>query len=80
MVTLYNEETGATLGEISEEQLEFLEDQLVEEGAEDPDYFINLDTVDMLAQRGADADLIALLRRAIGTTEGVEITWSEEAG
>ncbi len=77
MVTLYNEETRATLGEISEEQLQFLEDQLVEEGVEDPDYFINLDTVDMLAQRGADAALVALLRQAVGTTSGIEITWSE---
>ncbi|MCX6050107.1 MAG: galactosyldiacylglycerol synthase [Chloroflexi bacterium] len=78
MITLYNEETGAALGEISEGQLEFLEAQLVEEGAEDPDYFINLDTVDLLVQRGADADLAALLKQAIGTTDGIEITWSEE--
>ena len=79
MITLYNEATGAALGEISEAQLKFLEDQLVEEGAEDPDYFINQDTVDLLAQRGADAALIALLKQAIGTTEGIEITWSEAA-
>ena len=78
MITLYNEETGATLGEITEEQLAFLEEQLVEEGEEDPDYFINLDTVDMLAQRGADPALVALLKQAIGTSEGIEITWSEE--
>ncbi|CAN5786915.1 hypothetical protein BH10CHL1_BH10CHL1_50740 [soil metagenome] len=79
MITLYNEETGAALGEITEAQLEFLEDQLVEEGAEDADYFINLDTVDLLAQRGADAALVTLLKQAIGATEGIEITWSEEA-
>lgn len=78
MITLYNEETGASLGEITEEQLEFLEEQLVEEGAEDPDYFINQDTIDMLAQRGADQALIALLRQAVGSGEGIEITWSEE--
>ena len=79
MITLYNEETGAALGEITEAQLEFLEEQLVEEGAEDADYFINLDTVDLLAQRGADAPLVTLLKQAIGATEGIEITWSEEA-
>ncbi len=78
MLTLYNEETGAKLGEISEEQLQFLEAQLVEEGAEDPDYFINQDTIDMLAQRGADQALIAMLRQAVGNGEGIEITWSEE--
>jgi len=78
MITLYNEETGATLGEITEEQLEFLEEELVEEGEEDPDYFIDLDTVDMLAQRGADPALLALLRQAIGQGDGIEITWSEE--
>lgn len=79
MITLYNEETGATLGEITEEQLEFLEDELVEEGEEDPDYFIDQDTVDMLAQRGADPALLALLRQAIGKGDGIEITWSEES-
>ncbi len=79
MITLYNEETSAALGEITEAQLEFLEEQLVEEGTEDADYFINLDTVDLLTQRGADADLVALLKQAIGTTEGIEITWSDEA-
>ena len=78
MLTLYNEETGAKLGEISEEQLQFLETQLVEEGVEDPDYFINQDTIDMLAQRGADQALIAMLRQAVGNGEGIEITWSEE--
>ncbi len=78
MLTLYNEETGAKLGEISEEQLQFLEAQLVEEGVEDPDYFINQDTIDMLAQRGADQALIAMLRQAVGNGEGIEITWSEE--
>ena len=78
MITLYNEETGTTLGEITEEQLEFLEEELVEEGEEDPDYFIDLDTVDMLAQRGADPALLALLRQAIGHGDGIEITWSEE--
>ena len=77
MITLYNEETNATLGEITEEQLQFLEEQLVEEGAEDPDYFINQDTIDLLAQRGADPALIALLRQAVGSGEGIEITWSE---
>ena len=78
MLTLYNEETGAKLGEISEEQLQFLEEQLVEEGVEDPDYFINQDTIDMLAQRGADQALIAMLRQAVSNGEGIEITWSEE--
>ena len=78
MLTLYNEETGAKLGEITEEQLQFLEEQLVEEGAEDPDYFINQDTIDMLAQRGADQALIAMLRQAVGNGEGIEITLSEE--
>jgi hypothetical protein len=78
MITLYNEETDAPIGEITEEQLEFLEEELVEEGEEDPDYFINQDTIDMLAQRGADPDLIALLRQAVGDSDGIEITWSEE--
>jgi len=41
MPKLYNATTGAELGEITDEQLEFLQDQLEEESAEDQDYYIN---------------------------------------
>lgn len=52
MPKLYNATTGAELGEITDEQLEFLQDQLEEESAEDQDYYINQETLDYFAEQG----------------------------
>lgn len=76
MIRLHDKETGAFLGNITEAQLQFLIDQLEEESTEDRDYYLNQATLDLFAQRGADANLLALLRQALGTREDIEITWS----
>jgi hypothetical protein len=78
MVKLYDKASGAPLGEITDAQLQFLRDQLEEESLEDADYYLNPATVDMFAARGADAELLDLLRRALGTRGEIEIVWSEE--
>jgi len=33
-------------------------------------------TLDLFEEVGAEADLLALLRQALGTREGIEIVWS----
>ena len=76
MIQLRNKETGAFVGTITEAQLQFLIDQLEEESTEDRDYYINQATLELFEQRGADADLLALLRQALGTREDIEIEWS----
>ena len=76
MIALRDKDTGADLGTISEEQLQFLVDQLEEEYAEDRDYYINCTTVEIMQQSGADPELINLLSEAIGDRDGVEIEWS----
>ena len=76
MIALRVKDTGADLGTISEEQLQFLVDQLEEEYTEDKDYYINRTMLDVMQQSGADPELINLLRRAIGDRDGVEIEWS----
>lgn len=73
---LYNNETGELLGEISETELSSLTNLLEEESAEDRDYYIMADTIDYLQANGADAMLVALLRKAVGNQDGVEIRWS----
>ena len=70
MILLY-----AQVGEISEDQLDFLIDNLEEEWPEDRDYYINKAMLDMLSQRGADANLIRLLTDALGGREEVDILW-----
>jgi hypothetical protein len=76
MIQLHEKETGVFVGTITEAQLQFLIDQLEEESTEDRDYYINQATLDLFEQRGADADLLALLRQALGTREDIEIEWS----
>jgi hypothetical protein len=75
VIDVFDNDTGAPLGTISEAQLAFLGQQLEEESPTDTDYYINRETVDLLAQRGADAGLLELLQRAIGERDDVEIRW-----
>jgi hypothetical protein len=75
---LRNKDTGSDLGSITEEQFEFLVNQLEEESDEDTDYYISTLTIDMLEEGGADADLVRLLRKAVGSADGVEVQWSSK--
>ena len=76
MIQLHEKETGVFVGTITEAQLQFLIDQLEEESADDTDYYIDHATLDLFEAVGAEAELLALLRQALGTREGIEIVWS----
>jgi hypothetical protein len=75
MIDLYNATTNQLLGSISEADLEVLVDRLEEESSHDRDYYIDAATIDLLADGRASAHLVDLLRRAVGSAEGVEIRW-----
>jgi inactivated superfamily I helicase len=77
MPRLYNKKTNALLGELSESDVDCLVDVLEEEDSKDVDYFIDLDTVDILEDNGASQQLVTMLRAAIGATEGVDIRWEK---
>ena len=76
MINLYDKESGALVGQITDAQLQFLVDQLEEESAGDTDYYINEDTLDLLEERGADAALLAALRKALGGREERDLRWA----
>ena len=76
MIQLYDTESGAAVGTITEEQLDFLMDHLEEESLADQDYYINADTLDVFEAEGADPALVAVLRQALGEREEMEIRWS----
>lgn len=78
MILLRNKETGASIGKISDEQLQFLIDHLEEEFDEDTDYYLNRTTFDMLKDKGLDTALTALLEDAFEDRDEVEIEWSRE--
>jgi inactivated superfamily I helicase len=77
MPRLYNKKTNALLGELSESDVDCLVDVLEEEDSKDVDYFIDLDTVDILEDNGASQQLVTMLRAAIGATEGVDVRWEK---
>lgn len=78
MIKLYNAATDELLGELSEQQLQLLQDQFEEESSDDQDYYVNRATLDMLKDAGADAQLLALLERALGNSDEADIRWSSE--
>jgi len=63
-----------TLGTVSEQDLDFLAENLQEEFEEDEDYFIDQDTLEYMRDQGGSTELLALLEKALeGEEEGVEI-------
>lgn len=75
MIDLYVKGTEKKLGSITEADLKVLVDGLEEESADDRDYFIDLATIDVLADGRATEHLVKLLREAVGNDPGVEIRW-----
>jgi processive 1,2-diacylglycerol beta-glucosyltransferase len=80
MYKLFDAESGAALGTISDEQFQFLEDNLEEESEDDRDYYFSRTMIEVLEGDGAAPELIILLRRALGDREGVEVRWEEAGG
>ena len=78
MIELRDKETGRGLGSITEDQFQFLVDQLEEESDTDKDYYLNTATLDMFVQNGIDPQLLTLLREALGDREEMEIEWSRK--
>lgn len=79
MPSLYNKDTGALIGRISDEQLQDLIDCLVEESAEDRDYYIDQTTLEYLGEQGADAALVAMIAAHVPAGEdGIEIEWRRD--
>jgi len=77
MIDLYNADTNALLGDITEQDLKVLIDALEEESSEDQDYYITTDTLDVIGENGRATDhLLNLLRKALGTSDGVEVRWA----
>ena len=76
MIALREKGTNRSLGSISESQLQYLIDQLEEERLEDQDYAVSRLLVDSFEAEGADAELVAILRNALGGRDEIDIVWS----
>jgi hypothetical protein len=76
MVFIYNKSNGELVGEIDEQDLQFLIDQMEEESTKDQDYSITKMEIAYFAEHGASPDLLALLQKALGEKPEVIILWS----
>ena len=75
MIDLYNAQTNELIGSITEADLQVLIDALEEESSEDKDYYIDAATIDVVGDGRATDHLLGLLRRALGSSDGVDIKW-----
>jgi hypothetical protein len=75
MIDLYKNDSDQLVGSITDADLQVLMDGLEEESAQDKDYYITAATIDVLGDGRASDHLLGLLRRALGSSEGVEIRW-----
>jgi len=75
MIDVYNAATNELVGSITEADLQVLVGGLEEESPQDQDYYIDAATIDLLGDGRATDHLLGLLRKALGTSDGVEIRW-----
>ena len=74
MPTLHNASSGALLGDISDADAQFLVDQLEEESEDDDDYYIDVNTIDVLETAGASESLLTILKNAVSASpDGVDV-------
>lgn len=75
MITLTEKDTNKPLGQISEAQLQYMIDNLEEEWLEDQDYAITPLLLQYFEEKGADPELVSLLRNALAGRDEIEIVW-----
>jgi hypothetical protein len=75
MIDLYDNATNVLIGSMTDADLKVLQDALEEESEDDQDYYIDQATLDVLGDGRATDHLMGLLRKALGTAEGVDIRW-----
>ena len=76
MVQLFDKQTGAGVGTLTDDQFQFLVDHLEEESSDDDDYYLSRSTVDVLESAGADPQLVQVLRRALGDRDEMDLRWT----
>ena len=63
------------IGIITEDQVQFLIENLEEGGIEDQDYFIDEETYDFLAEIGCEEELLEMLAENLDGKESIDIRY-----
>jgi hypothetical protein len=77
MPRLIRIDTDVAIGKISDKQLAFLVEQLEEEHDEDQDYYVDRDTLELMSDNGIDPELLAMLEKAMGDDDSMDIAWED---
>jgi len=72
---LFDVNTDEEIGVITEEHIQFIIDNLEEEGFEDRDYYIDENILSFFEEVGCDAELLELLGDALGEEKGINIRY-----
>jgi hypothetical protein len=75
MVNVFNTKSNSLLGTLTDDQLQFLMDNLEEESLEDQDYAITAMTLAYFQELGADPALLEMLGQALGDDDELVIRW-----
>ena len=75
MPRLYRVDNGETIGQITDAHLAFLVEHLEEESDEDHDYYVDKDTLERLSDNGGDPDLLAMIEKAMGDDDEIDLAW-----
>ena len=73
MVRIYDNDNDAEIGTITEAQLDFLQEELVEESLDAYTFDVSGSAIDSLESNGGDEALIDMLRRALGARTSMEV-------
>ena len=75
MYRLIDIEHDEEIGIITEEQVQFLIDNLEEEGVEEQDYYIDQDSLSFLAESGCDEELLTMLTEALEGRLNIDVRY-----
>jgi processive 1,2-diacylglycerol beta-glucosyltransferase len=74
-VSLTDLDGNRPIGRITDAQLEAMLTHLEKESADDREFYVTNATIDMLSDAGLDAAVVAMLRAALGTRDGMDMRW-----
>jgi len=78
MIKLFDGDTEAEVGQITDTQLEQLVENLVEETIDEYSWNINGTALAGLEGNGVDGDVVAMLRRALGNRGSMEVRYEPD--
>jgi len=78
MIIVRDKQSGQQIGEITDDDLAFLQEQMEEDREGDNDYYINEDELVVFEEAGASASMIRMLRDALDENGELEIEWDQE--